>query len=150
MAKKVNSSKSQVKTSKLGKTVKPRLAGIEEQAHYEKIGRLRKPIADAIKRKAADIYISENHLKHILLQHGTELAMVGLTPKIFVDLVVMGYNRIYKGTENSLILVIYSENSKVVAIDMNYAFKKGFYEVKTATVMREKSLEKKELLWTKK
>jgi len=98
MAKKVTVRKS-VAIAGIKKSAK-KATGINAQAHYEKVGRLRKPIADAINRKAADIYISENNLKHILLKHGAELEGVGLTPKIFVDLVVMGFNRIYKGVEN--------------------------------------------------
>ena len=152
MAKKVDSQKSVVGSKKAAKkrpTAK-RTPTIEAQAHYQKVGRLRKPIADAINRKAADIYISDNHLKHIFNKHRAELELVGLTPKIFVDLVVSGFNRIYKGVENSLWLVIYNGSSQVVVIDMNYALKKGFYEVKTATVVNKNNLKSKELLWIKK
>ena len=51
---------------------------IEDQGHYHKIGRLRKPIAEQIHRKSADIYIDDNHLKHIFAQHQKELERQGL------------------------------------------------------------------------
>jgi len=122
---------------------------IEDQTHYEKIGKLRKPIADQIRRKSADIYISENHIKHIFEQHKQELKQVGLTPKMFVDIVIGNFNRIYKGAGNSLLLVLWNGKPKSTAIEMNYALQKGFYEVKTATIMRKEFFKTKELLWEK-
>ncbi len=126
------------------------MAIIQEQKQYEKIGRLRKPIADSIGRKAADIYIDHNHLKHILNKHKNDLAHLGLTPKVFIDLVVTGFTRIYKGTGHSLLLVIWSGKAKVVAIELNLALKKAFYEIKTATVYRKDFLKEENLLWVKK
>jgi len=123
-------------------------ATIKEQMHYEKVGRLRKPVADAIGRDPADIYISENYLKHVFLRHKAEIEQLGFTPKSFIKLVVIGFNQIYKGSGESLLLVMQNGKSKVVAIEMNFAFKEGFYEVKTAFVMEKKLLEKKELLWS--
>jgi len=122
---------------------------IEDQTHYKKIGRLKKTIADQINRKTADIYINENYLKHIFLQHQTELTQLGLTPKMFIDLVVNGFNRIYKGSGNSLLLVLWNGKPKSTAIEMNFALQKGFYEVKTATVMSKIFLSRKKLLWKK-
>ena len=55
---------------------------IEDQAHYHKIGRLRKSIADQINKAPVNIYIDDNHLKHILIQHKKELAKIGFTPLI--------------------------------------------------------------------
>jgi len=126
------------------------MANIETQKQYEKVGRLRKPVAEAIGRKAADIYIDQNHLRHIFNKHMDDLAQLGLTPKIFVDLVVAGFNRIYKAKRQSLYLVMQNGKLNVVVIEMNFAFKKGFYEVKTATVMRNDFFNNKELLWEKK
>ncbi len=123
---------------------------IENQAQYTKIGRLRKPIADKIRRKSADIYVDENHLKHILLNHKAELAKLGLTPFMLVDLVVNGFNRIYKSnTTNSLFLVKWNGAPNVVVIGLNFAFKKEFYEVKTAFVKNKERFENLKLLWQK-
>ena len=126
------------------------MANIKEQKQYEKVGRLRKSVADAIGRKAADVYIDQNHLRHVFNKHKDDLAQLGLTPKMFVDLVVTGFNQIYKAQRNALYLVIQNGKSNVVVIEMNYAFKKGFYEVKTATVMRKDFFNGKELLWERK
>ncbi len=92
---------------------------IQNQQHYTKIGRLRKPIANKIRRKAADIYIDENHLKHIFNRHKTELAKLGLTPLMLVDLVVNGFNQIYKSnTTNSILLVKWNGIPQVVVIEL--------------------------------
>ena len=115
-----------------------------------KVGRLRKPVADAIGREAADIYIDQNHLRHIFNKHQEDLAQLGLTPKMFVDLVVKGFNQIYKAKRQALYLVMQNGKLNVVVIEMNYALKKGFYEVKTATVIRKDFFNSKELLWEKK
>jgi hypothetical protein len=115
--------------------------------NYAKVGRLSQPVAKIIRRKAADIYIDDNHLRHIELKHGKELAAIGFDAMTFVRLVVKSYNRIYKGTGNSLQLVIYNGKPKVTAIELNLVLKNGFYEVKTATTMKKSYLKEDNLLW---
>ncbi|MDR3350297.1 MAG: hypothetical protein LBN98_01450 [Prevotellaceae bacterium] len=44
--------------------------------NYTKVGRLSQPVAKAIRRKAANIYIDDNHLRHIFLRHQEELAAI--------------------------------------------------------------------------
>ena len=122
---------------------------IEEQPHYIKVGRLRKPIADKIQRKAANIFVSENHLRHIALEHGAQLAAMGLTPISLIGFVLGGFNRVYKGTGRSLLLVVYGEKAKLIAIELNFALKKEFYEVKTAFVASLRYLSDDKLLWQK-
>lgn len=114
--------------------------------NYTKVGRLKQPIAKEISRKAAYIYVDDYHLKHIENKHQHELSSVGLDAFNFVKLVVGGFNQIRKGSGNSILLVIYNGKPKVVAIELNYSIKKGFYEVKTATIMSKKSIERKDLL----
>ena len=118
--------------------------------NYQKVGRLRMPVAKAIHRKAANIYVDDNHLRHITNTHSLEFEALGLDAITFVTLVVNGFNRIYKGSGKSLLLVIYNGKPKVTAIELNFALKKGFYEVKTATVMRKAFLNEDKHLWTKK
>jgi len=65
-------------------------------------------------------------------------------------LVVKGFNQIYKAKRQALYLVMQNGKLNVVVIEMNYALKKGFYEVKTATVIRKDFFNSKELLWEKK
>jgi hypothetical protein len=117
--------------------------------NYIRVGRLSLPVAKTIRRKAADIYIDDNHLRHIENFHNRELAALGFDALTFVKLVVSNYNRIYKGAESSLLLVIYNGKPKVTAIELNLILRQGFYEVKTATVMSKMFLQKKELLWLK-
>ncbi|MDR0438389.1 MAG: hypothetical protein LBH22_08855 [Bacteroidales bacterium] len=122
---------------------------IQAQPHYTKVGRLRKPIAKQIRRVAADIYISENHLKHIFIRHEDEMENIGLTPQMFIDLVLNGFNRIYKGKNEALLLVLWNCKPKVTIIELNLALEKEFYEIITATIMRKEYLEDRELLWKK-
>lgn len=119
---------------------------IEKQSQYKKVGRLKMSVAKSIRRKSADIYIDKNHIKHIEKTHGKELGYIGLDAYSFVKLVVVSFNQIRKGSGDSLLLVIYNGKPKVVAIELNFVLKKGFYEVKTATIINKNRLEKKELL----
>ncbi|MDR3350295.1 MAG: hypothetical protein LBN98_01440 [Prevotellaceae bacterium] len=115
--------------------------------NYTKVGRLSQPVAKAIRRKAANIYIDDNHLRHIFIQHQEELAAIGFDALTFVQLVVSNYNRIYKGAGASLLLVIYNGKPKVTAIELNLVLKYGFYEVKTAAIVRKTFLKEEKLLW---
>ena len=130
------------------KTSRPR---IEDQAHYQKIGRLRKPIAGEINKPSADIYVDDNHLKHILNEHKDDLAKVGLTPLMFVDVVVNTFNRIYKQKgRRSILLVHWNCVAKVSIIELNFALKDNFYEVKTAFIRDKDRFKDENLLWEKK
>ncbi|MDR0691582.1 MAG: hypothetical protein LBF69_00925 [Prevotellaceae bacterium] len=115
--------------------------------NYTKVGRLSLPVAKTIRRKAADIYIDDNHLRHIFMRHDKELRALGFDALTFVKLVVNNYNRIYKGASTSLLLVIYNGKPKVTAIELNLVLKQGFYEVKTATIVRKTFLKEEKLLW---
>ena len=116
---------------------------------YFHVGRLSQPVAKNIKRKAANIYVDNNHLRHIENKHGVELAALGFDAMSFIKLVVKGFNRIYKGTGNSIQLVIYNGKPKVTVIELNLVLKAGFYEVKTATIMKKTYLKPEKLLLIK-
>jgi hypothetical protein len=51
--------------------------------NYNKVGRLSLPVAKAIRRKAADIYVDDNHLRNIFLRHSKELKALPLCEKHF-------------------------------------------------------------------
>ncbi|MDR1951635.1 MAG: hypothetical protein LBP96_05340 [Bacteroidales bacterium] len=122
---------------------------IQDQPHAKKVGRLTQPVANAIRRKAADVYITDNYIKHIFIGHENDLGAVGLTPLQFVEIVANGYNRVYKGSGQSLLLVKWNGNPKVAAIEMNLAFKKEFYEIKTAQIREKRRFKVENLLWKK-
>ncbi|MDR0667607.1 MAG: hypothetical protein LBF90_03190 [Prevotellaceae bacterium] len=115
--------------------------------NYTEVGRLTAPIAKEIHRKAAYIYINRNYLRHIENDHPKELNALGIDAITLVRLVVNQYNRIYKGSGDSLLLVVYNGRPKAAAIELNWALKDEFYEVKTATIMKKDFLERKTLLW---
>jgi len=123
---------------------------IEDQAHAQKLGRLSRSIAKAIRRESADIYITENYIKHIFNRHIEELRAVGYTPLDFAKEVVAGFNRVYKGAGDSILLVKWNGTPKVAAIELNLAFRKEFYEVKTAQIRAKVKMKSLELLWQKK
>ncbi len=123
---------------------------IQDQKHIYKIGRLNQPIAKAIHRKAADIYITQNSIRHIFIKHAEQLNSVGCTPLEFVEMLMKNYNRIYRGTGYSLLLTKWNGLPEVAAIELNFAFKKEFYEVKTAFIKRKSDFKEENLLWQKK
>lgn len=115
-----------------------------------KVGRLRMTIARAIGRRCADIYISDNHLKHIANAHSKELAQLGIGALENVKLVTASYNQIRQGSGTSLLLVIYSEeHHHTAAIDLNYSTKKGVWGMKTAQPRRNRDIDNRKLLWKK-
>lgn len=114
-----------------------------------KIGRLRMPIAKAIGRKSADIYVMQNYLQHINNEH-PEFKKLGLTAFLYIKSITDNFNQIHKGSGTSLLLVVFNgDKNPVVAVDMNYSIKRGAWEVKTAQIRREKDIKKSEMLWEK-
>jgi len=123
---------------------------IEDQTHARKLGRLSQSIAKAIRRKSADIYITDNYVKHIFNRHIEELRAIGYTPFDFAKEVVTGFNRVYKGAGDSILFVKWNGTPRVAAIELNFAFQKDFYEVKTAQIRAKANMKNLELLWQKK
>ena len=116
---------------------------------YRKAGRLNWTISKYAHIKAADIYISENQLYHIQNKHKKELEALGIDAITFVTMVCKSFNQIRKGSENSILLVIFdSKLSYVIAISLNYSIEKEFWEIKTAEPRRRKAIEKSALIWT--
>lgn len=120
--------------------------------YYQKVGRLRSNIAKSIGVKCADIYISDSYIEHIKKRHGKELAQLGMSAIDFVKFVITNFNQVRKGSNNSLLLVVYGERkSKVAAISLNYSLEEeGFWEVKTAQPRLTTRIENFKILWNKK
>ena len=127
----------------------PNRPQIEDQPHAKKLGRLSQSVAKTIGKKSADIYITENYIKHIFNRHIEELRAVGYTPFDFAKEVVTGFNRIYKGAGESILLVKWNGTPRVAAIELNFAFQKEFYEVKTAQIRAKANMKNLVLLWEK-
>lgn len=64
-------------------------------------------IAKAIKRKCADIYITDNYLKHISNYHRIELESLRINALDYAKLIATNFTQIRKGSGDSLLLVIY-------------------------------------------
>ena len=116
---------------------------------YIKVGRLKDTVARQAHLKCADIYVSENYLKHIQLQHGDELQALGIAPLDFVSLICDNFNEIRQGAGNSVLIVMYNSSLAYVAgIALNYSLEKGFWEIKTAEPRRLRTIQKKALIWS--
>lgn len=113
-----------------------------------KVGRLKLTIARKINRKCADIYLTNNYLKHIERRHKTELEKVGLSAIDFVKAVVKGYNQIREGSGNSILLVIFHGDLNYTA-GIDLCLSGDYWEVKTAEPRKTEDIIKRKLLWEK-
>lgn len=116
----------------------------------KKIGRITQPVAKAIKKPAADIYLSKYWIKHNERYHSKEIKAVGMTVEQFIIWVVENFNQIRVATGESFTLVVYNgdETSMTATIDITIQ-SNGNYEVKTAQPRRIESLANKQILWEK-
>lgn len=115
---------------------------------FVKVGRITMTIARAAHIKAADIYVSQNQLRHIERRHGKEIGSCGLSALGFVENVCKKFNQIRIGSGSSLLLVVYMDRlSRVAAITLNYSLKDGFWEIKTAEPRESSAVMKKTLIW---
>ncbi len=77
---------------------------------FTKVGRITMPIAKAARMKAADIYVDENHIKHVAGKHKRELSQLGISAVDIVKLVASSFNRIYKADRGCFFIVIFQKN----------------------------------------
>lgn len=122
---------------------------MKELGHpYKKVGRITMTVARKAHIKAADIYVSENYLRHITNRHTSELAELGISAFDFVTLICNNFNQVRKGSGDSYLLVIYNPDLPLVAaISLNFSVRKGFWEIKTAEPRRCSTVEKSALIW---
>jgi hypothetical protein len=92
--------------------------------------------------------VYERELVHIYNRHKKELSTIGMTAFDFVKFIVDNYNEIYKGTDNTVWLVVKRvTTSNMAAIEMNLSNeKKDVYKIKTAAPVNTVSLSRKQLL----
>ncbi|MBR3711812.1 MAG: hypothetical protein IKM98_01285 [Bacteroidales bacterium] len=117
---------------------------------YIKVGRLKATIARKAHLKCADIYVSENQIRHITIRHKVELEQVGLSAEVYVKTIVENFTQIRQGSGESVLLVVYddaNEQHNTAAISLNYSLQKGFWEIKTAQPRRTEEILKKKKIW---
>ena len=119
--------------------------------NYVKVGRITMPIAREAHVKAGDIYINNNHLKHIADNHNQELLNLGLTAWNFVNVIINSYTRIYKDTKTgAYYLAVYAdEYTNAAVIELNFVENFEFWEIKTAAPFRTAFFKNKLLVWKK-
>ncbi len=117
---------------------------------YIKVGRLKATVARQAHLKCADIYVSENQIKHITIRHKVELEQLGLSAEVYVKTIIENFTQIRQGAGESVLLVVYddaNEQHHTAAISLNYSLKKGFWEIKTAQPRRTEEILKKKKIW---
>lgn len=117
---------------------------------YTKVGRLKSTIAHQAHLKCADIYVSENEIKHIENKHSVELEQLGLSADVYVKTIINNFNEIREGANGSILLVIFEKDNdfhNTAALTLNYSIEEGFWEVKTAQPRNTKNLLKKKKIW---
>ena len=117
---------------------------------YIKVGRLKATVARQAHLKCADIYVSENEIKHIENKHSVELEQLGLSADVYVKTIINNFNEIREGANGSILLVIFEKDNEfhnTAALTLNYSIEEGFWEVKTAQPRNTKNLLKKKKIW---
>ena len=125
---------------------------MESKVHhpYIKVGRIKSTIAQDAHIKCADIYISENQIKHISARHNLELQQLGMTVEQYIKYIIDNYNQIRKGTGDSILLVVFNNSNNKhdsAAMALNYCIKKEFWEIKTAQPRKTDDILKRKKIW---
>ena len=119
---------------------------------YIKVGRLNKKIANKIERKAADIFVEYNHLRHIENRRGEYLKSINLNALLYIKKIVDNYTEIRTGKNESLLLIAHIEENdfKNVAVkELNLISTDNIYLVKTAMPRRREMADSEIILWQK-
>lgn len=142
MTKRQNNTKKIVKVRKRDNSQDGRKA--HNDSVLIKVGRIKQNSWANEKLKAADIYIDETELVHILNRHGKELETIGLEPFDFVSHIVNNYNEIYDDKGDYLLVVKRENVSNFAAIRLSH--ESDVYKIKTAAPIKTKQLLSKKLL----
>lgn len=114
-----------------------------------KVGRVKKGSWANRCLKATDIVVYDSELVHIYKNHGKELEPLGMKAFDYVQFVVTHFQRIYKGSGNSFILVVPRQRtSSTAAIELHIESinNKEVYKIKTANPIDTERLSSKVLL----
>ena len=126
--------------------------GLSDRHYYQKIGKITTGVAKKAGIEPGDIVISKSALAHIKNRHEPEISALGIDYLAYVKLIATQFNRIYVGTGDSYLLVVYPHDGSlthVAAFQANYSVKKEFWEVVTAQPRAKKRLSGFCLIWEK-
>jgi hypothetical protein len=85
---------------------------------------------------------------HVDKQHWNQIKSFGYqSVEHFIDDVSKNYNRIYQGSNGSLILVKHAEHSPLAYIQITASGEGMFYEVRSGHMARKRALKNKKPLW---
>lgn len=124
-----------------------------QKAHNDnkpyKVGRIKRGSWASRCLKVTDIIVYDSELVHIYKNHGKELESLGMKAFDYVQFVVTHFQRIYKGSGNSFILVVpRRQTSSTAAIELHIESikNKEVYKIKTANPIETNRLSSKILL----
>lgn len=124
--------------------------GLSDHNYYQKIGKITTGVAKKAGIEPGDIVVDTDALKHIMSRHEQEISALGIDYLAYAKLIATQFNRIYVGTGDSYLLVVYPHDGSlthVAAIQANYSVKKGFWEVVTAQPRNTARLNDKNKRW---
>ena len=116
---------------------------------YIKVGRINMTIARKAHIKAGDIVVHPHYIRHIELEHGEQLANLGITASDYIKVIIEKFSQIRKGSDNSILLVIKSfGKNKVLALQLTDLIddKNQVWEIHTS-YPRNKFNKNQKLLW---
>ena len=119
---------------------------------YIKVGRLNKKIADKIGRKAADIFVEYNHLRHIENRRGEYLKSINLNALLYIKKIVDNFSEIREGRNDTLLLIAYiyeNKHNNMAVIELSLSLESPIYLVKTAMPRRITKVNNEIILWQK-
>lgn len=117
--------------------------------NIHRVGRISWTIAKQAHIKCADIVITTNYLRHIANTHSKELLQLGMDAYGYVRFIVTNFNCIRKGTDDSILLVVDTNNrqSHVAALGLLYDSEKEYWQIKTAQPRETDAVRRKKKLW---
>ncbi|MDR0926672.1 MAG: hypothetical protein LBO69_02765 [Ignavibacteria bacterium] len=119
---------------------------------YIKLGKLNATIAKQIKRKPADIYIDNSHLRHIRNKHQNQLGITDNAETLeYVRRLIKNFNMICEGNNGALLLICNQvKRVDIAIIELMPITQYGdIYQVKSAHIKDKSSIANKTLLWIK-
>ena len=138
MAKRQNNTKKIVKVRKRDNSQDGRKA--HNDSISIKVGRIRQNSWANEKLKAADIFIDETELVHILKRHGRELETINFSPISFVIFVIENFNEVYSTTEADCYRIVVKQQKTSGFAIITLSFDGTQYKVKTAAPIKTKQL----------
>ena len=128
----------------------------KQKKHKIFVGKIPLSVARITGVRFTDVVMDGSHAVHIGNDHRKELKNLGISPTMFVQLVVENFNTLYLGNvengKQSYVLVVYDvPMSKAAAITLEYYADGSCWMVRTAFPIRAAEIRNhpEKIIWTK-